>query len=76
MPKKQTGKGIKKLVVNGSVYAHYILEQDTIFINVNPEHNQKRFHADVSANEQFCIHLISLVENAEINFEAYLNLDA
>lgn len=60
----------KELTINGVLYAHYIIENRTLYLktrkNIVPN--------DKIKSENYFIAIISLIERKEINIVSYLNI--
>lgn len=60
----------KDLVINGVVYAKYDLDKGVCFIKVI----KPIIENDIGNSEEFCVAIISNIEEEEIKLTGYLNI--
>ena len=60
----------KELIINGTLYAHYIIEKEVMWLKVRKD----IIPGDKGKSENYLIELISLVERKKIPYVSYLNI--
>jgi len=60
----------KELVINNVLYAHYLIENQWIYMKIR----KNIIKDDKKASENFLVDLISLIERKKVSYVAYLNI--